>query len=53
MLVFAHVRYGIAPEVFWRLSLWEWGALTRNTELGDAPLGRNELERLLAEFPDG
>lgn len=45
----AAVRFGIAPEAFWRLSLREWRALT---EAAAGAMGRRELERLAAEWPD-
>lgn len=41
---------GIAPEVFWRLSLKEWRALT---EVPPAPvLTRTDLSALIARYPD-
>ncbi len=44
-------RMGIAPAAFWRLSLLEWRALSD----GDRPaaLARDELDRLMREWPDG
>jgi uncharacterized phage protein (TIGR02216 family) len=45
------VRLGLSPEVFWRLSVAEWRALTE----ADAPerLGRGQLQKLMAAHPDG
>lgn len=43
---------GVRPEAFWRLSLAEWRMLTEAVP-GAAPLGRGELERLMAAWPDG
>lgn len=45
------MRFGIAPEAFWRLSLREWRMLT---EAEPAPvLGRAGLERLMEAYGDG
>lgn len=44
-------RAGVTPEAFWRLSLKEWRMLTAPMA-GAAPLGRAELERLAAAWPD-
>lgn len=41
---------GLAPEVFWRLSLKEWRMLTEPT--AGASLGRSELERMAEAWPD-
>jgi len=44
------VRLGIAPDVFWRLSLVEWRALT---ETSPSPvLTRSGLTALIARYPD-
>lgn len=43
---------GVAPEAFWRLSLREWRMLTQAPR-GTAPLGREELARLMEGWPDG
>ena len=46
----ATLRLAISPEVFWRLSLPEWRALT---EAPTAPvLTRGGLDALLVRFPD-
>jgi len=43
---------GVGPECFWRLSLAEWRMLTEAAPVV-APIGRGELERLMAIWPDG
>jgi uncharacterized phage protein (TIGR02216 family) len=43
---------GVRPEAFWRLSLAEWRMLTEAAP-GAALMGRGELERLMAAWPDG
>ena len=43
---------GIAPEVFWRLSLREWRMLVE-APASAAPLGRAALERMMEGWPDG
>ncbi len=43
---------GVVPAAFWRLSLAEWRMLTEAAP-GAAPMGRSELERLMAAWPDG
>ena len=44
------VSLGLAPEVFWRLSLKEWRALT---EAPPAPVpSRADLSALIALYPD-
>lgn len=45
----AVLGFGIGPEAFWRLSVREWRALSREHA---AALGRAELMRLMAEHPD-
>ena len=47
----AAARMGVAPEGFWRLSLKEWRMLTAGP-VQAAPLGRSELERMAALWPD-
>lgn len=49
MLRLAALRYGIAPEAFWRLSLAEWRALTTEPS---AALSRADLDALAHRFPD-
>ncbi|MGE3142553.1 MAG: phage tail assembly chaperone [Hyphomonadaceae bacterium] len=44
------LRLGLAPAAFWRLSLLEWRALTRQG--APARLARAEFEALAARFPD-
>ena len=51
MLRLAVERFGVTPEAFWRLSLKEWRMLTAASE--PAAMGRDELERLAARWPDG
>jgi uncharacterized phage protein (TIGR02216 family) len=48
----AGVRMGLAPEVFWRLSLKEWRMLTEASPAA-APMGRQGLARLMEDWPDG
>ncbi|WP_309630016.1 phage tail assembly chaperone [Brevundimonas sp.] len=43
---------GVQPEAFWRLSLAEWRMLTEAAP-GTTPMGRGELERLMAVWQDG
>ncbi len=52
MLRLAALRFGIAPEAFWRLSLVEWRALTRPADAAP-PLTRAEFDALAAAWPDG
>ncbi len=50
LLRLAALRFGLAPDAFWRLSLVEWRALV------DAPSGalnRAGLEALARAWPDG
>ena len=49
--VLAGARMGVGPEGFWRLSLKEWRMLTAGPAQA-APLGRGELERMAALWPD-
>lgn len=51
MMGLAVERFGLAPDGFWRLSLREWRMLTAAPE--PAAMGRDELERLAARWPDG
>ncbi len=47
----AALRFGLAPEAFWRLSVAEWRALVE-----DGPpqtLTRTALEALVRAYPDG
>jgi uncharacterized phage protein (TIGR02216 family) len=50
---------GLAPEIFWNMTLIEWrAALAGYAEAHGlkprAPaLGRSELDRLMEQFPDG
>jgi uncharacterized phage protein (TIGR02216 family) len=44
-------RLRLSPEVFWRLSLPEWRALT-TPQRAAAPLARAELERMMSQYPD-
>lgn len=51
LLRLAALRFGIAPEAFWRLSLAEWRMLTDD---GAAPaMTRQGLLELMAAHPDG
>lgn len=50
MMVIA-IRFGIGPDVFWRLSLKEWRMLTMRPA-GPEPMGRDALERLAEAWPD-
>ena len=49
---------GLAPDVFWGLSLAEWQAMAEGHALRlarpgrDLPLERRELTDLLAHYPD-
>lgn len=44
------LRLGVPPDVFWRLSLVEWRALT---ETPPTPaLSRADLSALIARYPD-
>jgi uncharacterized phage protein (TIGR02216 family) len=45
----AAFAFGIAPAMFWRLSLKEWRALTA---AGASPFDRAAFETLAAQFPD-
>ena len=47
----AGLAMGLAPEVFWRLSLRDWRMLTE-TSRGAAPLSRAEFERMREAWPD-
>jgi uncharacterized phage protein (TIGR02216 family) len=49
LLRLAALRFGVAPDAFWRLSLAEWRALTDETP--DA-LNRAGLESLARAYPD-
>jgi uncharacterized phage protein (TIGR02216 family) len=42
---------GVGPEAFWRLSLREWRWLTARPASA-APMGRRDLERMTAAWPD-
>jgi uncharacterized phage protein (TIGR02216 family) len=44
-----HLR--LAPDMFWRLSLPEWRALTASARR-TAPLARAEFEDLMSRHPD-
>ncbi len=46
----AALRFHIAPDAFWRLSVKEWAALTA-APAPDA-LGRQDLTALMAAHPD-
>ena len=48
----AALTLGIAPEVFWRLSLKEWRMLME-TERGPEAMGRGRLDELMRRWPDG
>ncbi|MDO8295090.1 MAG: phage tail assembly chaperone [Caulobacter sp.] len=50
MLRLAAERLRIAPDAFWRLSLAEWRALTR--EDGPLALDRAGFDALLRHYPD-
>ncbi len=50
MLRLAAMRFAIAPDAFWRLSLAEWRALT--AEPAPAALTRAAFEALASRFPD-
>jgi hypothetical protein len=45
----AGARFGLAPHVFWRLSLREWRALNARV---DNALNRAAFEALAAAHPD-
>lgn len=45
------IALGVAPEAFWRLSLREWRLLTERPA-EPAPMGRGDLERMAAAWPD-
>jgi uncharacterized phage protein (TIGR02216 family) len=45
------LRLGLTPDAFWSLTLAEWRALT-GAGAGPAPMGRRELDALLAAHPD-
>lgn len=45
------VCMGLAPAVFWRLSLKEWRMLTETPEVS-GPLRRSEFERMAEAWPD-
>ena len=47
----AAARMGVGPEGFGRLSLKEWRMLTTGP-VQASPLGRSELERMAALWPD-
>ena len=50
LLRLAALRFGLAPNAFWRLSLTEWRALT---EAPPTPvISRNDLSALIARYPD-
>ncbi len=49
-LLLAALKLGITPEVFWRLSVREWQALTASQKR--TGFGRGDLSRLLSAFPD-
>jgi len=42
-------RLGVRPPEFWRLSLWEWQALTAGAV---RPPDQNELNELMRAHPD-
>lgn len=43
----------LAPDVFWRMTLPELAAAARAARpRGDAPMAREELERLAERYPD-
>lgn len=50
MLRLAALRFGLAPEAFWRLSLAEWRMLTG--EGGEVVMTRQALHDLMAVHPD-
>ncbi len=41
---------GVPPEAFWRLSVWEWRALTSRPH--SEALQRSELNKLMQTYPD-
>jgi uncharacterized phage protein (TIGR02216 family) len=41
----------LPPDVFWRLSLPEWRAMTAPARAA-APLARSEFEKLMTQYPD-
>ncbi|MAI90409.1 phage tail assembly chaperone [Ponticaulis sp.] len=44
------LRSGLSPSAFWQLSLREWRLITSYRKRSG--FGRNDLSRLIAEFPD-
>lgn len=50
LLRLAALRFGLAPEAFWRLSLAEWRALT--AEAAGPVLTRVDFETLARRYPD-
>lgn len=44
------IRFGIAPDQFWQLSLREWQMLTRTRTGTD--FRKTDLSRLIAAYPD-
>lgn len=50
LLRLAALRFGLAPEAFWRLSLVEWRALVDEPS---GALNRAGLEALTRAWPDG
>lgn len=50
LLRLAALRFGIAPDAFWRLSLVEWRALVDEPS---GALNRAALETLARAWPDG
>ncbi|ATQ44907.1 phage tail assembly chaperone [Caulobacter mirabilis] len=51
LLRLAALRFGLAPEVFWRLSVVEWRALAEDA--APQTLTRTALDALVRAYPDG
>jgi uncharacterized phage protein (TIGR02216 family) len=43
----------LSPRVFWSLSLPEWRAVLTRLPRRAQPLARDDLDRMMKEFPDG
>ncbi len=48
LLQTAVLRLGLNPAAFWQMSLAEWNMIARV----NAPLTRDDLDALLARYPD-
>lgn len=50
-LLAAAARMGIAPQVFWGISVREWRLIATGAS-GVAAMGRAQLNELVLKFPD-